>query len=299
MSALLPLLPVFAGVAAGHLLVRTGVATREHGRFLFVFSFHICVPALAFDAVANAQLTPALATLPLAAALAVSGGYLAGRLVSRPLTLPAPRLAVFLMACMIVNTGFTLPFIQASLGDAGVARLVAFDVANAALVFTWVYAIAARANPGREGGSLPWRALLTNPPLWGFALGAAINVAGAPVPRALQVVIDAFALPTAFLVTIGIGMLLVLERDEVRVGMVAIATRLATSLLIGIGIVTLFGLDGIERAVLLTLCVAPVGFNTVTFATLEDLDVRLATGTASLSLVASLVLVPVVLLAAV
>lgn len=298
MSALLPLLPVFAGVAAGRLLVRAGIATREQGRFLFVFSFHVCLPALAFDAVATARVTPALATLPLAAALAVGGGYLAGRLVSRPLTLAAPRLAVFLMACMIVNTGFTLPFIQARLGDAGVARLVAFDLANAGLVLTWVYAIAARANPGRATAGLPWRTLATSPPLWGFALGAVVNASGAAVPAAVQMIVDAFALPTAFLITIGIGMLLVLERDEVRVGVVAIATRLATSLLIGVAVVTAFGLDGVERAVLLTLCVAPVGFNTVTFATLEDLDIRLATGTVSLSLLASLVLVPTVLLLA-
>jgi predicted permease len=51
-----------------------------------------------------------------------------------------------------------------------------------------------------------------------------------------------------------------------------------------------------ERAVLLTLCVAPVGFNTVTFASLENLDLRLATGTMSLSLAAGLVLVPAMLL---
>jgi hypothetical protein len=73
--------------------------------------------------------------------------------------------------------------------------------------------------------------------------------------------------------------------------------RLGTSLLIGVGIIALFDLTGVERAVLLALCVAPVGFNTVTFASLENLDVRLATGTTSLSLIAGLVLVPGVLLA--
>jgi malate permease and related proteins len=297
-TAVLQLVPVFAGVAAGHLLVRTGVATREHGRFLFVCAFYVCVPALVFDAFADVELTWQLATLPLAALLAVVGGYVAGSLVSRAMPLPRPRLAVFLMACMIVNTGFTLPFIQASLGNAGVARLMAFDAVNSALVFTWVYAIAVRSNPEQHSGSVVWRKVLTSPPLYGLVAGLAANAAGLRPSETLQRLLEAFGAPTSFLVTIGIGMLLVIERSEMRVSAWAIATRLCTSLLIGLALIAAFDLTGLERAVLLTLCVAPVGFNTVTFASLENLDLRLATGTTSLSLAASLVLVPVVLLAA-
>ena len=290
-------MPVFAGVVAGHLLVRSGAATREHGRFLFLFAFYVCAPALIFDAVAGADLSGDLGVQPLAALLAVAGGYAAGWLVSRQMVLPPPQLAVFLMACMIVNTGFTLPFIEARLGAEGVARLVAFDVVNAALVLTWVYAIAVRANPEPSGRGVLWRKVFSSPPLHGFAAGMVANLVGLRVPDGLQQLIDVFAAPTGFLLTVGIGMLLVIERAEIRVSMWAVATRLATGLLIGLGVVALFGLTGVERAVLLTLCVAPVGFNTVTFASLENLDIRLATGTTSLSLIAGLVLVPAVLLA--
>lgn len=297
-TALLHLVPLFAGVAAGIALVRSGVATREHGRFVFVFAFHVCVPALVFDAVSTAELTGSVVVLPLAALLAVCGGYAAGWLVSRRMKLPPPRLAVFLMACMIVNTGFTYPFVDAQLGDEGVARLVVFDVVNAALVLTWVYAIAVRANPRGSNTARMWRKLVTSPPLWGFVAGVVVNVAGLRVPQVLTDLADAFGGPTSFLITVGIGMLLVFERGEVRIGVRAIATRLGTSLAIGLTVIAVFGLDGVERAVLLALCLAPVGFNTVTFASLEDLDVRLASGTVSLSLVASLVLVPAVLVIA-
>lgn len=298
MTALLQLVPVFAGVVAGLVLVRTGIATRGQGRFVFVFAFHVCVPALVFDAVSDAQLSAQVLTLPLAALLAITGGYLAGRAVSRGMDLAPERLAVFLMACMIVNTGFTFPFIEARLGQEGIARLIAFDVVNAGLVLTWVYSIAVRANPDGEGGGRMWRALVTSPPLWGFALGLAVNVGDATVPPVIADLVAVFGRPTGFLLTVGIGMLLVFEPSELRVGIRAIVTRLITSSAIGLTIIAVFGLDGVERAVLLALCVAPVGFNTVTFATLENLDVRLATGTASLSLLVSLVLVPVVLVAA-
>jgi predicted permease len=294
------MLPVFAGVAAGHLLIRAGVATRDHGRFLFVFSFYVCLPALLFQAFAKAELTWQLASLPLAALLAVAGGYVVGSLVSRSLGLPPPQLAVFLMACMIVNTGFTLPFIQASLGEAGVVRLMAFDVVNGALVVTWVYTIAVRSNPAHADRqrSAVWRKLLTSPPLYAVCAGLVSNVTDLRPTEPVEQVIQFFGAPTAFLLTIGIGMLLVLERSDVRVSAWAFATRLGTSLVIGLALIAAFDLTGVERAVLLAVSVAPVGFNTVTFASLENLDLRLATGAASLSLVASLVLVPAVLLLA-
>jgi predicted permease len=55
-------------------------------------------------------------------------------------------------------------------------------------------------------------------------------------------------------------------------------------------VVLAFGLAGIDRTIVLLLIVAPVGFASVTFASLEKLDVRLATSALSLSMVFSLVL---------
>ncbi len=45
---------------------------------------------------------------------------------------------------------------------------------------------------------------------------------------------------------------------------------------------------------ILLLCVAPIGFNTVTFASLEKLDVDFASSTLSLSLVVGVVLTTLV-----
>ncbi len=73
-----------------------------------------------------------------------------------------------------------------------------------------------------------------------------------------------------------------------------VGTRLATSLVVSAVLVSALGLSGVDRALLFLLAVAPVAFMTVTFAALESLDVRLATATLSLSLLASLVLSPVV-----
>jgi hypothetical protein len=293
---LVALAPVFAGVLAGHLLVRSGAATRDQGRFLFLLAFYICVPALVFDAFSTVELTAGIAAMPAAAALAVSGGYLAGRVIGRLLGLEAQRLTVFLLACMIVNTGFTLPFVQAVHGSAGVTRLLAFDAVSATLVFTWSYTLAVRANPAREDSRIPWRKVATNPPLYGIAGGLIVNLAGVEIAPGAAEVVSTLAAPTTFLFTVAIGMVLEVSSGQLRVGAASIATRSAVTAVIAAAFVLLFDLGGLERAVLFALAVAPVGFNTVTFASLEDLDVGLAVSASSLSMAASLVLVPTVLI---
>lgn len=75
-----------------------------------------------------------------------------------------------------------------------------------------------------------------------------------------------------------------------------IATRMATGLLVGLVIVELLGLRGIDRSVLLILASTPVGFNTITFATLENLDKPFAASTVSLLLIISLILIPMILI---
>ncbi len=75
-----------------------------------------------------------------------------------------------------------------------------------------------------------------------------------------------------------------------------VATRLATGLAVAAAFVFLLGLTGIDRTVLLLIGVAPVIFAGVAFASLENLDVRLATTALSMSLLVSVVVSLLVIL---
>jgi hypothetical protein len=55
----------------------------------------------------------------LAAPVAVSAGYLAGRIVATNAPFTGTQAPVLLIACMMVNTGFALPFVQALYGGPG------------------------------------------------------------------------------------------------------------------------------------------------------------------------------------
>jgi predicted permease len=157
-------------------------------------------------------------------------------------------------------------------------------------VFSWVYYTAARGNPEHRGGRLLLDRVLKSPPLYGIAAGAAVNVMSLEVPDAVERALDPFATATATIISIAVGIMLAFPREEVWKAAAIVAARLGSGLLVGVLLVVALGLDGMDRTILLLLAVAPVGFVTVTFASLERLDVRLAANALSLSMVGSFVL---------
>jgi predicted permease len=119
---------------------------------------------------------------------------------------------------------------------------------------------------------------------------------GLELPQTVTDVADTFGSATGVLISLGIGVLFAPAWTELRRASLVVGTRLGTGLVVGVTIVVLFGLDGADRTIMLLLSVAPLAFVTVTFASLENLDVRLATSALSLSLATSLVLFLVVVL---
>lgn len=286
----LSLLPVVAGFTAGYLLRRTGAAGVEDGRFLLLLNLLVCMPALMLRAVSNVALSVELVAFPVSALLMVAIGRLIGGATARNLPLGHDA-AILVMGFMVVNTAFALPFVQATYGGAGVARLAAFDVVNNALVMTWVFAIASRANPAAP--RRPARALrfiLRTPPIYAVVLGLLLNLAGADIPTAAGGVVDVFAAASPLLISVGTGLLLTPRR---RAPARAVAVALARPL-IGLGVASMLvlglGLHGVDRGVLLLLGAAPLGFVVVTFASLERLDAELAAQCLTLSLLTSFVL---------
>lgn len=293
------LLPVVLAITAGVLLRASGTARETDGQFVLRLVFMVCQPALVFLSVSRVVVTPGLAVFVVAPPAMVVVGHVAGRLVGRTQLFTGTQIPVLVIACMMVNSGFVLPFAQALYGTDGVARVALADAVSAVLTFSWAYYTAARGNPAHRGGGLLAGRLLRSPPLYGIAAGLVVNLTGATVPEAVVGVLSPFAATTGVLIALGTGIVLTLpRRDELRRAAVVVGTRLGTGLLVAAALVLGFDLSGVDRVLVLLLGVAPVAFVTVTFSALENLDVRLATATLSLSLLTSLLLSPLVALVA-
>lgn len=290
LSTLTVLAPVAAGFIAGFALRSSGVAGPREGDFLFLLNMYVCLPALVFLALSEVRISPELMVFPMAALVMVGAGFLCGRGVVRARGLRPPQAAVVVMGFMIVNSAFALPFAQALYGEAGVARIAAFDAVNTTLVFTAAYAVASNANPRHRGGALLLGRVLRTPPLYGIALGLLVNVTDVSVPAAVTGTLAPFGAATPVLIAVGTGILFRPVKGQFRRAGRFALSRLLVGLVVGVAIVLALDLEGVDRGVLLLLSVAPLGFFAVTFASLEDLDVDLAAQTLAVSLLASFLL---------
>jgi predicted permease len=126
--------------------------------------------------------------------------------------------------------------------------------------------------------------------LYGIAAGLVVNVGDWHLPSAVLNTTSAFSMSTGFLVTLAIGIMLHVNTDGFRISIQAIVVRTATAMLLGLVIVTVFGLSGNDRTAVMLFSTAPLAFSAATFASLENLDVGFAARTLSISLAVSVVL---------
>lgn len=290
MHDLLTLLPVIGGLVAGFVLRRLGLVHQQDGESVFKLVFYLFVPAVTFMSLSTVELEPGLALYPAAAAVMTAVCYLGARAMAAKAKLEPVQAAVAVSGCMVANTAFQLPFVQFLYGTEGVARIAAFDIVNTVATFTLAYLVAVRGNPAHTGGSLRLDRLAKNPALYAIAAGLLVNLSGVDVPSIIAEPVTTVGAVTPVLIPIGVGILFDPIGNGIRTAALMVATRLTTGLAVAIALVSLLGLSGIDRTVLLLIGVAPVIFSGVAFASLENLDIRLATTALSMSLVVSVVL---------
>jgi predicted permease len=286
-ETLLRLLPVLAGMAAGYSLRRLGMVDHHDGETVFKLVFYVFIPAVIFISLSTVDLGGELAIFPVAATVLIGAGYAMGRLVATKAKLDRVQTAVLLNSCMVVNSGFALPFVQALYGQEGVARIAAFDAVNVTVTMTWAYHTAARGNPEHRGGSLLLGRLAKSPALYAVAAGLLVNVTGVDVPAAIAEPATKFGAATTVIIPLGIGILFDPLGGSARKAALIVGTRVGSGLAAATAVVLIFGLEGIDRTIVFLCGAAPIAFVAVTFAALENLDVRLATSALSISLATS------------
>lgn len=127
-----------------------------------------------------------------------------------------------------------------------------------------------------------------------IAIGVAVNLAGVSVPVPVHDSLALFGAATTFIIPLAVGILFEPTGGELGKAALIVGVRLTAGLLVAVGLILAFDLQGIDRTIMLLLGIAPIGFSTVTFASLERLDERSRSASLSLSLSLSLVLSMVV-----
>lgn len=291
-SGILPVIFIFA---LGVLLRLLGVFRQNHADDFIRLVFYVSLPGLIMNSITEVELTEEFAFLPLISALIIfcmfALSYFAGRLFR----LPRQKLGVFIIGTMILNNGFLLPFIIASFGDAGLSRIFIFDFSNGLLAFTFVYYHAIKYGKASDDSGIPFRKFLYSPPVWALILAITMNLTGLPMPVVASQFFRQLGNLTIPLLMLAIGIYFRPNLQRIYPILTAILIRSGIGLLLGFLLAELFGLEGLTRTIVLLGSSAPIGFNTLTFASLEKLDKEFAASLVSFGILTGLILTPLLI----
>jgi predicted permease len=230
--------------------------------------------------------------LPVIAVCIIAIMYVLSFLAGRAFKLPSPTMGVLIVGTMILNNGFLYPFIIAAYGDEGLARILTLDVLNGFLAFTWVYYLACRYGSNSSNRKVLIKKFLSSPPIWAIIISIILNVTGRQIPPVISGTFEILGDLTIPLIMLALGIYFTPKLIRPLPIFTGIAIRMLIGLLLGFAFAEIFGLTGLTRNIVLLGASAPIGFNTLTFASLEDLDKEFAASLLSFSIVIGMIYVP-------
>lgn len=295
-TILFQLLPIFAWFGLGMLIKRAGVAERAHGDFLLRFVFFVTLPLLILTSVPNLVFTANKALLPLinigVNLFCMGLAWLAIRLRK----LDRKIAGTLLVNTGILNNSFMFPFILAIYGQAGFADAILFDFGNALMMATFVYALAFKYGGEPGGGWTMLIRIMKSPLVWSLLIAIVLALSGTAVPAPVLTVITPLAQMTAPLILVALGVFFSLKIANLPLALLTAGIRLGGGLVAGLLLATGLGLEGTTYAVIVLCCAAPIGFNALTYSSLAKLDADLSASAVSISILAGLFYIPVLLL---
>ncbi len=256
--------------------------------------FYVTLPALTFLSGSTAELSLQFFYLPIIAIAIVLIIFSVSYPISKKFNLPKATQGTFLVGTLIMNTGFTLPFVLAAYGNQGLAIYTIFDFGNTLMIFTFAYYFAIKFGKN-EKSKIPIKKFLLLPPIWGLILGIIFNLLKFELQPTVLNFLEIVGKPTIFLVILSLGIYFSPKVTNLEKMLTVFSLRIGLGLCLGFIAVNIFNIEGIMRTLIVIFCGAPVGYNTLIFASLEELDKEFAASLVSISLLLGIVYVPLLI----
>ena len=278
------LLPILVYFLVGMVLRQSGIAGGSEAAFLFRFILYVTLPALVFQAISEATLTRDLILLPVSG-LAINLICMSAAIVyARAFSLSTRESGVLVLGAAITNGVFVFTFVLMALGPEALAEAILVDLGNALFVATFAYSAAGYFGNSRKASLTSSLFKTLRSPLF-IALAIALVCALGeikPPDMATRILspLGAATIPLT-IVALGIAFSNVTVRDPLPVRTVLL--RMPLGLAAGVFLVWLFGFTGATATVVLVAAASPIGFSSVTLASVARLDTEQAVAALSLS----------------
>ena len=281
-------LAFFIGIAAKHLKL----LSKKDAPTLLKTVLNLSLPAVAILAINRMVLKLELIFIPISAVIIVFGIYFVTTGIGRFLSLPKATFGSFLVGTLVANSAFALPFLAAAHGDQGLAMASLFDIGNSIMIFTFIYHQAVKYGDSAHSGKINWGKFLKMPPLWGMALALILKGFKVQFPVFAVNFLELMGSPTVPLVMIALGLYFEPSFKKLEYALLAVFIRMGLGLSIGFALAYLFGLSGLIKTVVISCSALPIGFNTLIFADIENLDREFAATEVSISMIVAMFMIP-------
>ncbi|MDH5545868.1 MAG: hypothetical protein OEZ43_09760 [Gammaproteobacteria bacterium] len=280
----------------GLILRQTRLADKGIAASLLNIVVNFGLPLLILGSVTQVKLAGYYSWFPfIAATVMLSLGAVAYFFTRHSTVLEQKSRGVVIVGVMIMNLSTLYPFLSWAWGDEAVARLALVDFGNGVIAFSVVVMIASWHGRGQGSVASSLILMLRFLPFWALWLGLLINGFDWYFPESLSRFCLELGKWIVVLVFLALGL-----HVNIRMGLHpwiwrTIAVRVIGGLLLSSLLAFLLPLDPLSRAVVIVAGAAPIGFNTLVFAIREDLDQDLAATMASLSVLAGMIYIPLLI----
>jgi len=292
MLLLAKLLPIFVYFFIGVMLRKSQIAGAPQGVFMTKMVFYITMPALILLTVSNTPMTGERWVLPLAnlfvdlACFAIAWAYARWRGIT------GIKAGCLVIGSSLVNSVFMFPFILAFFGEAGVAEGLLFDFGNVIALATVVYGAAFRYSGQTIDTVQTIVKVLSSPVVFALILAIVVSVAGWQIPAVVVNVLRPLGNMTTPILLIGLGLMFAIKPEHYSLLPVGVVIRYVGGFVSAVFIAKVLGFSGDTFAIVVLMGTAPIGFMSVTLASIAKLDVEFATSMGSASVVLGLVVIP-------
>ena len=293
---LIQLAPIYLYFGLGIVLKATGAADTSHGEFMLRLVLLVTLPLLILATVPMTPITPNKAILPLGSIAISFACMLITLLLIKIFSVERKQAGAMLVSTMILNNTYMFPFILMVYGNEAFADAILFDFGNALLMSTYIYIMAFKYGGEEHAGMEMLMKLAKSPFVWAIVASLALAIIGMPLPQPVYTAINPVAQMTGPLILIALGLYFSISMTDLKLVGLTIFVRMGMGLLFGIAIANYLKL-GENTFIVVALCgAAPVGFNALSFSSAAKLDTSLSISAVSISILAGLVYIPLLML---
>lgn len=285
------IIPVIMIFFLGVLLKKLKVLHDSDSDLFLRLVFYVCLPALTIISTQKIILSWKHVYIPFIPVIIIMTTYFIALLISRKIKLSRETRGTFLVGSMIMNTAFVFPFILSAFGEKGFAFATIYQFGTGILIFTFVYYIAMRYSPANREG-IKIRKFLLLPPIWALIAGIIINLTGFNLPHMLENFFELLSLPTIPLVMLSLGVYFKPKMKNSSRMLLVFSVRIFGGFLISLLLTSILNITGMIRTIIIICSSAPVGYNTLVFSLLEELDKEFAANLVSISLLLGMIYIP-------